>query len=115
MRHLSSYFLSWFIPMTQQMDCDLETRCYEDHNGIFVRLSSRNKLFARSHGPADQRHSRFAERDDHNRRQTTAATAPGIRRGDQGDSRGIEDLVATACGATKGCAERAAHHDRRPR
>src|SRR6266566_3095271 len=31
------------------------------------------------------------------------------------DSRGIEDLVAAACGATQGRAQRAAHHDRRPR
>src|SRR5260370_5866590 len=82
-------------------------RCYEDHNGIFVRLSSRNKLFARSHGPADQWHSRFAERDDHNRRQTTAAIPPEIWRRDHGDRRWIEELAAAACGASQGCAERA--------
>src|ERR1700732_4418435 len=50
-------------------------RCYENHDGTFVRLSSRNKLFCRCECPADHRHSGFAERDDHHRWPAAPATA----------------------------------------
>ncbi len=54
------------------------------------------------------------ERDHHDRRQATPATAAEIRRRDQGERQGFQAVVAAARRAAQGRAERAAHHDRRP-
>src|SRR5450631_2777838 len=89
-------------------------RCYENHDGTFVRLSSRNKLFARCECPADHWHSGFAERDDDHRWPAAPATAAEIWRSDRAKRQGFEAVVATAGSAAQGRAQYPAHHDRRP-
>ena len=56
----------------------------------------------------------FAQRHDHHHRKTNSASAPGIRRGDQGEGFGVDALVGAARRAAEGRAQRIAHHDRRP-
>src|ERR1700730_17050205 len=86
-------------------------RCHENHDGTFVRLSSRIKLSACSDGPADHRYSGFAWCHDHNRRQTTSARAPEVQWSNKGRRQSFHPILATLCRTAQGRAERAAHHD----
>lgn len=58
-------------------------------------------------------HAGRSQRHNLSRRETTPATAPEIRRRDQGKRQGFHALVASACRAAQGCPQRAPHHDRR--
>ncbi len=56
----------------------------------------------------------FGRRHHYDRREATSGAAAEIRRRDQGKRHGFDALVAAACRAAQGRAQRAAHHDRRP-
>src|SRR5262245_3023482 len=64
-------------------------------------------------GTADHRGPRFAKCHDHDRGEPAPATAPEIRRRDQGELQRLKALVAAAGSTSKGRAQCAAHHDRR--
>ena len=61
--------------------------------------------------PGDDRRARHAWLHDHDRREATPAARSGLRRRDQGESLGVDAVVAGARRAAEGCAERAADHD----
>lgn len=60
------------------------------------------------------RRSGFTECHDHHRREATSASAAEVRWCDQGKRQGFHSLVGPAGRAAQRCAERSAHHDRRP-
>src|SRR5215475_5002904 len=62
---------------------------------------------------ASHRRAWLAQRYDHDRGEPTPATAPEIRRRDQGELQGLDALVAATGSASKGRTQCAADHDRR--
>src|SRR3989442_13822522 len=61
---------------------------------------------------ANHGHARHARRYDDDRRETTAARAPEVRRRDQRDGQGFQTVLATVRRAAQGRAKRVADHDR---